>query len=228
MVFLCGGSAAGKTTVAEYLKHNHGFAHFDGDLFCVGVGPCSESGRRPTPDDLQRCPAEITRLRENFFTEYLDKVIAGEPGDLSACDELYGAMAASLCKLRAEGLSEQCVVISHIVCYRPVRDVLRRVFGPELECLILLTPREVLVERRMARMEAVAAARCKTAEELAMSYPGQGTAEQKIQTSLKRCIAAEPRADGEERCYQMEVTRDMDELAVAELAQACLGLTATL
>lgn len=167
-------------------------------------------------------------MRNTFFAAYFDKVIAGEKGDLAVCEALYGAMAEKLRELRAGKRSrlspEQDVVISHIVCHRAVRDVLRRKFGPELECLVLITPREVLAERRMARIQKVAGRRGLTIDQLAQSYPGTGTTEERIAVAMKRCVPAEPLEENEERTYGIFVSKGMDEAAVMVAARARLGL----
>ena len=163
-----------------------------------------------------------------FFAEYFDKIIVGEKGDLAVCEALYGSMAEKLRELRAgkrSGLSsEKDVVVSHIVCHREVRDVLRQKFGPDLECLVLDTSREVLTERRMARIQKVAESRGLTIDQLAQSYPGKGTTEERIAVAMKRCVPAEPPEANEERTYGIFVSKGMDEAAVMVAARARLGL----
>ena len=227
LILVCGTSGSGKTTVAEALKKEYGFSHFDGDCWQFGLDPVAHSGTTPTPEQIAARPVDIGAAMDTFFAEYWMKLNAGEEGDFAACEQYYAKMLKDVAQYRNKNPKED-LVVSHMVLERRSRDLFREALGPKMQVIALDVPSTVLRRRKLARLERQAAEKDQTLEEFFKSFGAAGMPDN-VEDCLK--IFADPGKATQEAPQPDEVNIQMvqiqegeDAASVFNNVKLCLGL----
>lgn len=162
ILFISGSQGAGKTAVAEALKAEHGFAHFDGDAWALGADPLGNEGGCERQDPAL---AEAFKERMSKLTAFLMKFRAegATPADEpEAYTPFYKAMCADALEA-ATTLSphQPGLIVTHAVYRRTMRDFIMQQLGcggnggssgdfaVKFACLV--SPPEVASERAAVR-----------------------------------------------------------------------------
>ena len=224
-VLICGASGCGKSTTAEGLAERAGasWSHFDGDSWMYGRDPIAHAGQLPTPEQLAACPAEIAALRDGFVNQYWMPLAQGGAADFAAVEAFYTGMASAV--EAARGDSD--IVLSHAVFERRTRDLLRRLV-PGVEMAVLDVADAELVRRKKHRLTEQAAEKGQSVEDFVMAYPGEGSAEERIDnlTNSKSNIASDPVQPDEEGTVSIAVAEE-DTAAVVRKVGDHFGLLCT-
>merc|ERR1712176_920635 len=125
---------------------------------------------------------------------------------------------------RCGGMPDEAFTIAFAIYQRSERDYLRSLFGDSLTFVLLNVPEELLAERVEKRTIKKAESKGQTLEEyMGVFHPGKSVAEVFEGWRIRRS-GFQPKQSDEPNTVQIDVTRNMDQDAVAKLAAELLGL----
>lgn len=225
LVFVTGYSGAGKTTLAEGLKHKHDFIHFDGESWMCGMDPIEEAGVTPTAEVMAKVDPDRAALSK-AMQSCCAKITAGEEPEASAYENFYSAMLADVKASRAK-LQGKDIVISHAPYLRVMRDFCRTQLDGDVIFLVINASVEVLRERVKKRLETFATAQGKTLEEFIMgaASPGKNTFEERMEAMMGNVKGLSEAVESDEpNTFELLVTAQTDADAVLNSACSHLGI----
>merc|ERR1712154_531822 len=129
----------GKSVLADALVRSHGFTHFDGDHWALGVDPVAIN---PTP---AASPPAVYKERLAGLSSFIlqlrqEEKPASGPG--AAWEPFYAALCDDVQAWRAGNRGADLVVTHSIYC-RSMRDFVRKRLGDDLVFIALELPLEL-------------------------------------------------------------------------------------
>mmetsp|Transcript_129294 Transcript_129294/g.322289 ORF Transcript_129294/g.322289 Transcript_129294/m.322289 type:complete len:250 (-) Transcript_129294:65-814(-) len=232
VVVISGSSGAGKSTLAELLSHKHGSIHFDGDCWTVGRDPVAEAGATITPEDFANAPdkvPEITKLRMEYKDEMLKAFRGSTMDEERLVKGFYGRMVASINEVRAANPG-RVVLLSRASYLRQERNVLRKLIGDDLSCLVLCVSAELLATRRLERTKREAAESGKSLEEHVMSYPASmvpgDTPEERLKFLGSTALPTTQEGEADEPdTFNVRITEETSKDEMLKESEDLLGLS---
>lgn len=167
ILFVTGAPGSGKTTIGELIKKRHGYCHFDGDAWMMGLDGVEQSAETPTPEQVQCCRPAIATARDAFLRGYW--LANGEHADVQLAKEFYRLMAIDIKRQQALRPDKRFVA-THAVQDVPTRRILREYLGDKLVCVVLDVPEAVLIDRKAKRLEEAASRRGMTIRDHVLSF----------------------------------------------------------
>lgn len=221
LVFVSGVSGSGKTTLGEALKANHGYRHFDGDVYSFGGDPIAQSGETVRPD---------WGRSDELAVAYNAMMAAWVGEDLAPFAAFYDMFCAAVKERADQGDSP--LVVTHSAYREKVRDLIRERL-PGVKFVVLDVPLDICGERKVDNLVQTCEKRGISLSEFFRSFnpamkdapdlPLEQIKPMVIGMNTKGAAGFEPATEDEKSTFGITVTADMSKNDVVEKAVAALA-----